>query len=148
MGQPGRAEHTVGCLYLGSQAAPRAVLAGSLREAVIALSSVIALLLNQRPSFPIYKRGWSSVFLGDLACVVESTGAMCTSNSVTNSCCRVNAYHVPSVLSVIALNYQGGPPLGAGQKPSHSSTYVSMDPPFLQCLSNTFSALALSEAHI
>ena len=102
MGQPGRAERTVGCLYLGSQAAPGAVLAGSLREAVIALSSVVALLLNQRPSFPIYKRGWSSVFLGDLACVVESTGAMCTSNTVTHSCRRVNAYRVPSVSSVTA----------------------------------------------
>ena len=96
----------MGCLYLGSQAAPGAVLAGSLREAVIALSSVVALLLNQRPSFPIYKRGWSSVFLGDLACVAESTGAMCTSNTVTHSCRRVNAYRVPSVSSVTACESQ------------------------------------------
>lgn len=60
---------------------------------------------------------------------------------VTNSSRQVNAYCVPSILSVKALNYQGGLPLCAGQKPSHSFICVSVDPPFLQCLSHTFLAL-------
>lgn len=138
----------MGCLYLGSQAAPGAVLLRRVtKRSSGSFKQCHCLAAESKTFFPIYKYGWSSIFLGGLACVVESTGAVCSSNSVTNGCGRVSAYRVSSILSVIALNYQGGPPVCAGQRPSHSSTYVSMDPGFLQCLPNTFLALALSEAH-
>lgn len=62
--QPGRAQCTAGRLYLGAQAASRVASAGPLREVGTALSSFLALLLNQRTSLPVHKckRGFTPSF--------------------------------------------------------------------------------------